>query len=156
MIMAGSMGKPSLATSHTCLQPKASLHFSMTNMGRASQLANSTRISIGARDLVAASEEARRLARGRYGRLGLYGISQGGWVSPLAANEARADFMVINSSGIFSPLEEDAGEVINNLRAKGHGEEVLAKAREVIAAAQVVRTSKYLQGFEQLARIKEK
>jgi pimeloyl-ACP methyl ester carboxylesterase len=109
-----------------------------------------------ARDLVAASEEARRLARGRYGRLGLYGISQGGWVSPLAAHEARADFMVINSSGVFSPLEEDASEVINNLRAKGHGEEILAKAREVIAAAQVIRTSNYLQGFEKLALVTEK
>ena len=109
-----------------------------------------------ARDLVAATGEARRMARGRHGPVGLYGISQGGWVAPLAANQTKADFMVINSSGVFSPLEEDAGEVINNLRAKGYGQDVLAKAEEVIAAAQVVRTSKYLQGFEQLALVKKK
>jgi hypothetical protein len=107
-------------------------------------------------DMVAAAGEARRLAAGRFGRLGLYGISQGGWVAPLAAVQLKPDFMVINTAGVFSPLEEDSGEVFNGLREKGHGDDVIAKAREVVAATHALRASDYRSGHEQLAEVKRK
>jgi len=59
-------------------------------------------------DLVAASNEARRLAAGRFGRFGLIGLSQGGWIAPLAAGRARADFIGIGYGLVVDILEEDA------------------------------------------------
>jgi hypothetical protein len=105
-------------------------------------------------DVVAASHEARRLARGRFGKLGLVGASQGGWVAPLAVAGARPDFLVVNYAGIFSPLEEDSEEVFLGLRERGYGEEVIAKARDVVAATHAIRASNYRSGFDELAQVK--
>lgn len=109
-----------------------------------------------AEDAAAASEEARRLAKGRFERLGLWGPSQGGWIGPLAANDSRADFVIVSFGGVFSPLEEDSGEVFNELREKGYGEDVLAKAREVTEATHAIRASDFQRGFAQLAAVKKK
>ena len=108
-----------------------------------------------AKDVAAASAEARRLATSRFSRFGLYGLSQAGWVIPVAAKDAKAEFMVINSSGVFSPVEEDSEEVFLNLRTKGYGADVLAKARTVTDATGEVRASLYTRGFDQLARVKQ-
>jgi pimeloyl-ACP methyl ester carboxylesterase len=109
-----------------------------------------------AADVMAASDEVRRMAAGRFGRLGLFGSSQGGWVAPLAASKARADFMIIASGGVFSPIEEDSEEVFQELREKGYGEDVMAKARILLAATHAIRGSNYLTGFEQLADAKRR
>lgn len=108
-----------------------------------------------AKDVAAASFEARRLAANRFSRFGLYGLSQAGWVIPLAAKDAKAEFMVINSSGVFSPVEEDSEEVFLELRTKGYGADVLAKARAVTDATGEIRASLYRNGFEQLAKVKQ-
>jgi pimeloyl-ACP methyl ester carboxylesterase len=108
-----------------------------------------------AKDVAAASAEARRLAADRFSRFGLYGLSQAGWVIPVAAKDAKAEFMVINSSGVFSPVEEDSEEVFFELRTKGYGADVLAKARTVTDATGEVRASLYRNGFEQLAKVKQ-
>lgn len=108
-----------------------------------------------AKDVAAASFEARRLAANRFSRFGLYGLSQAGWIIPLAAKDAKAEFMVINSSGVFSPVEEDSEEVFLDLRTKGYGADVLAKARHVTDATGEVRASNYSGGYEQLARAKQ-
>lgn len=107
-----------------------------------------------AKDVAAASAEARRLAAGRFNRFGLFGNSQGGWVAPLAAQDARADFMVVGSAGVFSPIEEDAEQVFLELRTRGYGPDVLDKARAVTEATGVVRASNYMSGFEQLEQVK--
>lgn len=108
-----------------------------------------------AKDVAAASVEARRLAANRFNRFGLYGLSQAGWVIPIAAKDAKAEFMVINSSGVFSPVEEDSEEVFLNLRTKGYGADILAKARHVTEATGEVRASNYSGGYEQLAQVKQ-
>lgn len=107
-----------------------------------------------AQDLVAASAEARRLAHGRFSSLGIHGGSQGGWTAPLAVEAAGADFMIISFGGIFSPLEEDAEQVLDELRVRGYGPDVLAKAKEVTNATATIVSSSYKQGYEQLARVK--
>ena len=107
-----------------------------------------------AKDVAAASAEARRLAAGRFSRFGLFGNSQGGWVAPLAAKDAKADFLVVGSAGVFSPIEEDAEQVFLELRTKGYGQDILAKARAVTEATGVVRASNYTSGFEQLEQVK--
>ena len=107
-------------------------------------------------DVAAAAAEARRLAGGRYGRVGLYGLSQGGWVAPLAAKASGADFLVIGYGGIFTPLEEDATQVFLELREKGYDDEVIAKAREVTDATGAVMASHFERGFDRLAAVKSK
>jgi hypothetical protein len=105
-----------------------------------------------ANDLVAASAEARRLARGRFGRFGLHGGSQGGWTVPLAARAAGAEFIVISYGGVFSPQEEDSEQVLDELRTWGYGEDVLEKARVVTRATGAIMTSNFQRGFDELAR----
>ncbi|WP_394779139.1 alpha/beta hydrolase family protein [Undibacterium sp.] len=82
-------------------------------------------------DLVAASREARRLADGRYGRFGLVGLSQGGWIAPLAAKRANAEFLGIGYGLAVDIAEEDAAQVAKELQERGYDEAVLAKARSL-------------------------
>jgi pimeloyl-ACP methyl ester carboxylesterase len=105
-------------------------------------------------DVVAASAEAKRLAHGRYGRFGLFGGSQGGWVAPAAAKRAEADFVAIGFGLILSPLEEDSEQVFDDLRRKGYGDDVIAKARAVTDATDAVMTSNFTSGYDRLEAVK--
>ncbi|MCC6919393.1 MAG: alpha/beta hydrolase [Alphaproteobacteria bacterium] len=107
-----------------------------------------------AADVVAASAEARRLADGRYGRFGLFGGSQGGWVAPLAAQTVKPDFVVVGYGLVLSPLEEDSEQVFDELRRRNAPGDVLAAAREVTDATGAVIASHFTAGFEDLARVK--
>jgi dienelactone hydrolase len=107
-----------------------------------------------AKDVAAAATEARRMVKGRYSRFGMLGGSQGGWVVPLAATIARPDFVEVVFGGIFTPLEEDSEQVFLELRDRGYGEDVIAKAREVTEAVDAVVVSHFASGYDQLARVK--
>ncbi|MEM9974376.1 MAG: alpha/beta hydrolase [Pseudomonadota bacterium] len=87
-----------------------------------------------AADLTAASTEAKRLAEGRFGRFGLFGLSQGGWVAPLAAGPSAAEFIGIGYGLVADIREEDATQVELDLRRAGHGDAVIAQAREITEA----------------------
>ncbi|MEM6695935.1 MAG: alpha/beta hydrolase [Pseudomonadota bacterium] len=91
-------------------------------------------------DLVAASQEARRLAGDRYGRFGIIGLSQGGWVAPLAANRAEADFIAVGYGLVMDIREEDAAQVALELREAGYGDDVIALARQITDATARVAT----------------
>lgn len=106
-------------------------------------------------DVVAASAEAKRLARGRYRRFGLYGGSQGGWVAPRAANAAGADFVVVGFGLVITPLEEDAEQVASELRRHGYDQAVLAKARKVTDATGAVIASHFTAGYDALAAVRK-
>jgi pimeloyl-ACP methyl ester carboxylesterase len=107
-------------------------------------------------DVVAASAEARRLAAGRYGRFGLFGGSQGGWVAPLAARRAGADFVAVGFGLVLSPLEEDSEQVFDELRRKGYGPDAIAKARQVTDATAEVMASHFTAGYDNLAQAKRR
>lgn len=107
-----------------------------------------------AADAVAASAEAKRLAKGRYGRFGLFGGSQGGWVAPRAANEAGAEFVGVGFGLLINPLEEDSEQVVSDLREAGYGEEAIARAREVTDATGALMAAHFESGYEQLAAVK--
>ncbi|MEO0462709.1 MAG: alpha/beta hydrolase [Pseudomonadota bacterium] len=104
-------------------------------------------------DLVAASREARRLAKGRFGRFGLVGLSQGGWVAPLAARQADADFIAIGYGLVADIREEDAAQVQQELSEAGYGPEVLRIAREITDVTARLAASQYKDGLEELAQI---
>lgn len=107
-------------------------------------------------DAVAAAGEARRLAQGRYKRFGFFGGSQGGWVAPLAAKTAKADFVAVGFGLVMSPLDEDRDQVASELVAKGYDAVVIAKAREVTDTTGDIIASHFTGGYERLAAIKRR
>ena len=109
-----------------------------------------------AKDLHAASTEAKALAKGRYSRFGLAGYSQGGWVAPRAALLEKPDFLVIGFGGVFNPLEEDAEQIRLELQRLGYGAETIAQAAEVTTATGKILQSHFQLGFTELARVRNK
>jgi hypothetical protein len=107
-------------------------------------------------DLAAAAAEAKRIAGGRFGRVGLVGLSQGGWVAPLAAQEAQADFIVIGYGLVADIREEDADQVQNELREAGYDNGVLGIAREITDVTARIATSQYTDGLDELAEIQRR
>lgn len=109
-----------------------------------------------AQDVVAASAEAKRLARGRFARFGLFGGSQGGWVAPRAANDAGAEFVAVGFGLLIDPLDEDAQQVESELRALGFGEKELQKAKEITDATGALMAAHFENGYEALARVRQR
>lgn len=107
-------------------------------------------------DAAAAMAEARRMAAGRFGRIGYFGGSQGGWIAPLAATRSAADFVAVGFGLMASPIEEDREQVLSEMREKGLGEPDLAQAREVTQATSRLIASRFASGFDQLAAVKRR
>ena len=65
-------------------------------------------------------------------RVGLWGISQGGWVAPLAAaaSEDVAFLVLVASTGV-TPAEQMMYAVDKQLRLAGYGDDVVARALEL-------------------------
>ena len=106
-------------------------------------------------DLVAASREAKRLAQGRYGRFGLIGVSQGGWIVPLAQARAKADFIGIGYGLAVDITEQDAAQVARELQDKGYGGDVIAKARGVTDITARLVKSGYKDGLDDLSAFRQ-
>lgn len=107
-------------------------------------------------DAAAALNEARRLAAGRYSRAGLFGGSQGGWVAPLAAKRAHADFVAVGFGIVVSPLEQDQEQVAVEMKNEKYGAAAIAEAQTVTAATSAVMASHFTSGFEQLATARQR
>ncbi|MGK5057492.1 alpha/beta hydrolase family protein [Janthinobacterium sp. LB2P49] len=106
-------------------------------------------------DLVAASREAKRLAQGRYGRFGLMGVSQGGWIAPLAQARAKAEFLGIGYGLVADITEQDAAQVAMELRDKGYGGDVIAKGRMVTDITARIVKSGYKDGLDDLSAFQQ-
>lgn len=103
-----------------------------------------------AEDLVAASRHAKQLALGRFGRFGLIGLSQGGWVAPIAASEVDADFIGIGYGLAVDMNQEDASQIAKALVDEGFGDADMEKARQLTdMTARVVR-SDFRDGLDEL------
>jgi len=109
-----------------------------------------------ANDLVAAADEAKRLAAGRFGRFGLVGLSQGGWIVPLAAARAKAEFLGIGFGLAVDIAEEDAEQVTKELEERGYREDAIAKARLVTDITARIVKSTYKDGLDDLDLIKKR
>ena len=105
-------------------------------------------------DAAAAMAEARRVAAGRFDRIGYFGGSQGGWIAPLAATRSRPDFVAVGFGLIGSPIEEDREQVLTEMRDKGFGEPDLSEAAKVADATAKLMRSHFSKGYEQLAEVK--
>ena len=106
-------------------------------------------------DLVAASREAKRLAQGRYSRFGLMGVSQGGWIAPLAQARAKAEFLGIGYGLVVDITEQDAAQVAKELRDRGYGDDVIAKARTMTDITARLVKSGYKDGLDDLSTFQQ-
>jgi dienelactone hydrolase len=107
-------------------------------------------------DGVSAMHEAKRLAGPRAGRIGYQGGSQGGWVTPLAANREHVDFGIVSFGLAVSVIDEDQQEVEIEMREKGHSPAEIADALEVARAAETVIASGFTEGFREFDAVRAK
>ena len=107
-----------------------------------------------AADATSALAHARTMARGRFGRSGFFGGSQGGWVAPLAATQSAADFVAVAFGLVASPIEEDREQMFSEARALGLDDgaiELLSRLSK--ATAQLVLTD-FEEGYKELAEVR--
>lgn len=107
-----------------------------------------------AADAAAAVVEARRLAGGRAGRVGLHGSSQGGWVAPLAATLTDVDFVVVGFGLAYGPLSEDSDQVAQDLAAAGWGPDIVEAVQPILAATHDFVASHGRVGFDRLIAVR--
>ncbi len=107
-------------------------------------------------DAAAALKTARETAGSLASEVGFQGGSQAGWIIPLAAGKAKADFALVGFGLAENPLAEDREEVFDDLRTAGYGDEVIAKAREITDAAGRVMASGFKDGFDDLDAMRAK
>jgi len=106
-------------------------------------------------DAVQALQEARRLGGARVARIGYQGPSQGGWIAPLAANKAGADFVIVGFGLAVSVIEEDRSAVALNIRDKGYPPEVMAKAMTLVDAADALAMTPSPEVFDRFAAVRD-
>jgi len=105
-------------------------------------------------DAIAAVHEAKRLARGRAGRIGYQAGSQGGWVAPLAAKIEPVDFIIVGFGLAVSPLEEDREAIALDITRHGYGADVMAKAMEIADATSAILLSAFRDGYDRLDAVR--
>jgi pimeloyl-ACP methyl ester carboxylesterase len=85
-------------------------------------------------------------------RVGLWGISQGGWIGPLAAAASHeVAFLVLIASTGVTPSEQMMYAVERQLRLAGYGDDVVARALELRRRFEVWVHARAPEPDEQLA-----
>lgn len=109
-----------------------------------------------AKDVVAASIEAKRLSLGKFSKFGIVGLSQGGWVAPLATQSVEVDFIVVGYGLASTIAEEDADQVTLQLTNGGYGRREIEIGKKITDLTARMAKSKYRDGIEQLMILKNK
>ncbi len=105
-------------------------------------------------DAIAAVHEAKRLSGSRVVRIGYQAGSQGGWVAPLAAKIEPVDFVIVGFGLAVSPLEEDREAIALDMKRRGYGPDVMAKAMEVADASAAILLSDFREGYDRLDAVR--
>ncbi len=106
-------------------------------------------------DAAKAANEARRLAGNRIGRVGFLGSSQGGWVAPLAALKANADFLEVGFGVVGTAVEQDQWQVDYQLvQERGYDRAILPKVHALTDATAVVARSDFHSGMDRVEALK--
>jgi pimeloyl-ACP methyl ester carboxylesterase len=114
---------------HTVLPPAglAAVTFDRRGEGASTGDPSAGRFDLLAADAIAVVEHAAALPEIEPARIGLWGISQGGWVAPLAAAHSnRIAFLVLVASAGVSPAEQMRWAVPRQLRLAGYGDDAVA------------------------------
>lgn len=105
-------------------------------------------------DAAAAMAQAKSMVGTRYGRLGYFGGSQGGWVAPLAGTRSRADFVAIGFGLVVSPVEEDREQLLDEARRMGLDAAPVALVERLSRATAKLVRSHFAEGYGELAAVK--
>jgi hypothetical protein len=105
-------------------------------------------------DASAALLQARRMAAGRFGRAGFFGGSQGGWVAPLAATRAPADFVAVGYGLVVSPIEEDREQMLDEARRMHLDARAVAQVERLSQLTAALVRSHFERGFRPLAQFR--
>lgn len=136
IVPAGAVGRTASATFPNFFVAEG---FGVLVYGRRPGSARFTRY---ATDAVAMVEYLRRRADVDTRNIGLWGHSQGGWVSLIAASQSRAISYVIDHSGMLLPAwQQELYRVGAEARADGVTEEDVARAVEFEARMMTVAAS---------------
>jgi dipeptidyl aminopeptidase/acylaminoacyl peptidase len=104
-------------------------------------------------DAAAALAAARKL--GAFRRAGLFGGSQGGWIAPLAALKAHADFVAVGFGVVGTAAEQDRWQVDYQLhREAGFGPEIDGALHEITDATATVARSDFKAGMDRVEALK--
>ena len=105
-----------------------------------------------AEDAAQAAKAARNACVHCFSRVGFHGGSQGGWIAPLAALKAHADFVEVDFGVVGTALEQDQWQVDYQLRQLDYqpGEPV----HSLTAVTARVAASDFTEGFDQLAEMR--
>lgn len=107
-----------------------------------------------AADAASALAHGRTMARGRFGRAGFFGGSQGGWVAPLAATRSEADFVAVGFGLVASPIEEDREQMFSEARALGLGDEAIELLTRLSNATAKLVLTDFEEGYDELAKVR--
>jgi hypothetical protein len=105
-------------------------------------------------DASAALVQARRMAAGRFGRAGFFGGSQGGWVAPLAATRAPADFVAVGYGLVVSPIEEDREQMLDEAERMHLDAQGVAQVERLSQLTAALVRSHFERGFQPLAQFR--
>lgn len=106
-------------------------------------------------DATAAMRHARTLAAGRHARSGFFGASQGGWVAPMAAQRAGADFVAVAYGLVASPIDEDREQMLQEARRAGLDARAQRSIRQLSAATARLVRSHFTRGFAELQALRQ-
>lgn len=109
-----------------------------------------------AEDAVAALAEARARSGRRLGRIGFYGMSQGGWTAPLAASKTAVDFVIVGYGLAVPPIQQDREALALDMQRHGFGAAETEQALQIGRAAEHILRSGYQSGYQELAELREK
>lgn len=112
-------------------------------------------IPLLAHDVANAVSHAQKLAAGQFGKLGIVGLSQGGWVAPLASIEAKVDFVVVGYGLATTIAEEDADQVTLQLRHAGFNGQAIEVGKKITAITARMAKSSYVDGTDELTVLKK-
>ena len=105
----------------------AAVTFDRRGEGASTGEPSAGRFELLADDAVAVVEHVAALPEIDAERIGLWGISQGGWVAPLAATRSpRIAFLVLVASAGVSPAEQMRWAVPSQLRLAGYGDDAVS------------------------------
>jgi len=107
-------------------------------------------------DVIAAMNEARRLAGARAGRMGYQGGSEAGWVLPLAFNRAPVDFAIVSFGLAVTIMQEDQESVALDMYFHHHSAEDTKKALELARAGEHLIETGGRQGYEAFDGLRQK
>lgn len=87
-----------------------------------------------AKDALQAIETLKRRNDVDSSRIGLFGISQGGWLAPLAYSITKKDisFMILVSSCGVSPAVQMEYSAVTTLKMHGYSENIISKATNLV------------------------